>query len=376
MKHMLDKNSLLYSFLLEMNKQGASDLLISANFAPALKIDGELIKLGKNNLNAEQAEHIVYSSFNENQKANFSNTNEANFSVMVENLGRFRISAFMQRGFAAMVVRSTKNIVPSLSELNLPPILGDLSLAKRGIILVTGATGSGKTTTIASIIDYYNQKSCGHVITLEDPIEFVHNSKNCIINQREIGIDSYSWENALKNSLRQAPDLIAIGEIRDKQTMEYALQYSETGHLCIATLHANNANQAIERILNFFPQDSHKHLLFDIASNLRAIICQRLIKKNTNGRVPVVEVMLGSPLIKDLIMKNELSSLKEAIKKSQNMGMICFDDALFNLYEQDLISYNQAIVNADSENDLRLQIKLNSKKKNPEVAMEQKWEII
>jgi twitching motility protein PilU len=361
---MINKDGLLYALMQQMIDRKASDLLINANFPPSLKIDGELVMATNIPLSSEQARDLVFSALNDKLRFEFKRLQEANFSLVVEDIGRFRISAFMQQGYPGMVIRATNSIIPSFSELHLPTNMADICTSKRGIIIVTGATGSGKTTTMASMIDYINMNAHGHIISIEDPIEFTHTSKKCMITQREIGMDTHSWQIALKNTLRQAPDVIVLGEIRDKETMEYAIQYAETGHLCITTLHANNSNQAIDRILSFFPRDEQHHILMDLSLNLRSIISQRLIRKISGGRLPAVEIMMGSPHVSDLILKGEIHNLKEAIKNSKHLGMICFDDALFHLYESGKINYEEALKNADSENDLRLNIKMNSKLKN------------
>ncbi|MFM2345108.1 MAG: PilU, Type pilus twitching motility protein [Pseudomonadota bacterium] len=352
----------LHDLLAQMLEKKASDLLINSNFPPAVKVDGELILLSEYPLTSHEARELVLSSLNDKTRFEFKRTLEANFSLIFEDLGRFRVSAFMQQGIPGMVIRATNSCVPSFYDLHLPSVLENISLSKRGIVLVTGATGSGKTTSLAAMIDYRNTHSQGHIISIEDPIEFSHTSKKCMLTQREVGMDTQSWHIALKNTLRQAPDMIVLGEIRDRETMEYAIQYAETGHLCIATLHANNANQAIDRVLSFFPRDQQRQVLVDLSLNLRAIVSQRLIRKQNGGRVPAVEVMTGTPLVADLIFKGEIHALKDAIKSSKEQGMICFDDALFDLYEGDKISYEEALKNADSENDLRLKIKLHSKR--------------
>ncbi len=371
--------SVLHNLLAQMLEKKASDLLINANFPPAVKVDGELLLLSEYPLTSQEAREIVFSSLNDKVRFEFKRTLEANFSLIFEDLGRFRVSAFMQQGVPGMVIRATNSCVPGFHDLYLPSVLESISLSKRGIVLVTGATGSGKTTSLAAMIDYRNTHSQGHIISIEDPIEFSHTSKKCMLTQREVGMDTQSWHIALRNTLRQAPDMIVLGEIRDRETMEYAIQYAETGHLCISTLHANNSNQAIDRVLSFFPRDQQKQVLVDLSLNLRAIVSQRLIRKYNGGRVPAVEVMIGSPLVADLIFKGEIHALKEAIKNSKEQGMICFDEALFELYESDKISYDEALKNADSENDLRLKIKLQSKKINDNKNMNNlntKWQLV
>ncbi len=371
-------NDLLYKML----EMGASDLLIGAHFPPSVKLDGELVRLSEKSLDTQESRDLVFSTLNDKTRFEFKRNLEANFSLTLEDNKRFRVSAFMQQGRAGMVIRCINSNIPTFKSLHLPSILESISLSKRGIVLLTGATGSGKTTSLAAMIDYRNTHSNGHIISIEDPIEFTHTSKLCMITQREIGMDTHNWQVALKNTLRQAPDVIVLGEIRDKETMEYAIQYAETGHLCIATLHANNSNQAIDRVINFFPNENRKQILIDISLNLRAIVSQRLIRKKTSGRVPAVEVMLGTPFIADLIFKGEIHALKDAIKNSKEQNMICFDDALFNLYEEGAISYENALKNADSENDLRLKIKLYSQHKkdknmnDKDNNNENKWQLV
>ncbi|WP_059413529.1 PilT/PilU family type 4a pilus ATPase [Cupriavidus basilensis] len=359
---MLDRESAAkyINDLLELmvNNRG-SDLFITAEFPPAIKVDGKITPVSQQPLIPAQALDLVHSIMNERQIAEFDHSHECNFAISVQGAGRFRVSAFIQQGKAGMVVRTINTRIPSVDELDLPPTLHDIVMAKRGLVIVTGATGSGKSTSLAAMLDHRNAHSYGHIITIEDPIEYVHAHQNCIVTQREVGIDTESWHIALKNTLRQAPDVILIGEIRDRETMEYAMQYAETGHLCLATLHANNANQAIDRIVNFFPEEKRQQLLIDLSLNLKAMISQRLLpRKGQKGRVPAVEIMIGTPLVADLIFKGEIHALKEVIKKSREQGMVSFDQALFDLYESGKISYEDALKNADSLNDLRLMIKL------------------
>lgn len=340
-----------------------SDLFITSGFPPAIKIDGEVTKVLQQNLSAAQTLELVRSVMNDKQVAEFENTRECNFAIAPASIGRFRVSAFMQRGQVGMVLRLIPADLPTIDELGLPQVLKDVAMTKRGLAIMVGATGSGKSTTLAAMLDWRNVHSHGHIITIEDPIEFVHKHKNCIVTQREVGLDTESWEAALKNSLRQAPDVILMGEIRDRETMELAVAFAETGHLCLATLHANSANQALDRIINFFPDERRTQLLMDLSLNLRALVSQRLVSLQTGkGRTAAVEVMLNTPLISDLIFKGEVGEIKEVMRRGTELGMQTFDQALFRAFEDDLISYDDAIRNADSANDLRLQIKLESKR--------------
>ncbi|AOZ00740.1 type IV pili twitching motility protein PilT [Cupriavidus sp. USMAHM13] len=361
---MLDRESAakyIHELLVLMVGNRGSDLFITADFPPAIKVDGKITPVSQQPLNVTQALGLVRAIMNERQIAEFDDSHECNFALSVPNAGRFRASAFIQQGKAGMVLRTINTRIPTVAELDLPATLHEIVMSKRGLVIVTGATGSGKSTTLAAMLDHRNAQSYGHIITIEDPIEYVHAHQNCIVTQREVGIDTESWHVALKNTLRQAPDVILIGEIRDRETMEYAMQYAETGHLCLATLHANNANQAIDRVVNFFPEEKRQQLLIDLSLNLKAMISQRLLpRKGRKGRVPAVEIMIGTPLVADLIFKGEIHELKEVIKKSREQGMISFDQALFDLYEEDKISYEDALRNADSLNDLRLMIKLHS----------------
>lgn len=347
----------LMEYLKHMQAYKASDFIINVGFPPCYKIDGDLVKIGEEALSIEEVSDLVYDTLNDKLRFEFKKTHEANFSLSTE-YGRFRVSAFMQQNYPGMVIRRTETCIPSLQELGLPGQLQTIIMERRGIILITGATGSGKTTSLASMIDYRNQTAKDHIICIEDPIEFIHQSKLSMITQREVYSDTETWEVALKNTLRQAPNVIVIGEIRDQQAMEYAMQYAETGHLVVATLHANNANQAIERVVSFFPAQQKQRILMDLSLNLKAIISQRLVRKIESGRIPAVEIMIGTARIADLLIKNEIHLLKDTIKNSKELGMVCFDDALFDLYEANLISYEEALTQADSENDLRLKIKL------------------
>jgi twitching motility protein PilU len=347
------------SLLGMMSEKRASDLFITAGFPPALKVDGQITPVAKQTLSPLHTLTLARSIMNDKQAAEFERTNECNFAINPPGQGRFRVSAFMQQGQVGMVLRTINSNIPRFEELMLPPILRDVVMAKRGLVIFVGATGSGKTTSMASMLDHRNRNSKGHIITIEDPIEFVHEHKNCVVTQREIGTDTESWEVALKNTLRQAPDVITIGEIRDRDSMDHAIAFAETGHLCIATLHANNTNQALDRIINFFPEERRLQLLMDLSLNLRSFISQRLIpKRDGKGRVPAVEILLNSPLISDLIFKGEVSEIKEIMKKSNELGMQTFDQSLFHLHEAGHISYEDALRNADSVNDLRLRIKL------------------
>ncbi|QDF98857.1 type IV pili twitching motility protein PilT [Azoarcus sp. DD4] len=352
----------MHDLLRLMLQKNGSDLFINAGFPPAIKIDGRITPQSNQALAPPHTAELARAIMNDRQSAEFEATKECNFAISPAGIGRFRANAYIQQGRVALVLRTIPQKIPTLDELGLPPVLRDIGMTKRGLVIFVGGTGTGKTTSLAAMVDYRNENSYGHIITVEDPIEFVHPHKNCIVSQREIGIDTDSWEAALKNTLRQAPDVILMGEIRDRETMDYAIAFAETGHLCLATLHANSANQAIDRIINFFPEDRRQQLLMDLSLNLRAMVSQRLLPlKGRKGRVPAVEVMLNSPLISDLIFKGEVPGIKEIMKRSRELGMQTFDQALFDLYEEEKISYEDALRNADSVNDLRLQIKLNSK---------------
>lgn len=349
-------------FLKLMIHKKASDLFITAGVPPSIKVDGKITSLTNQALTPEQARAFVYGIMNEEQRRQFEATNECNFAIHPKEIGRFRVNVFMQQGYTGMVLRTIETHIPKFDDLRLPKVLTEIAMTKRGLVIFVGGTGSGKSTSLAALIGYRNEHSYGHIITIEDPIEFVHEHKNCIITQREVGVDTESFEVALKNSMRQAPDVILIGEIRTRETMDMAIVFAETGHLCLATLHANNAYQALDRIINFFPEDRRDQLLMDLSLNLKAIISQRLIAvKGEKGRVPAVEVMINSPLIADLVLKGKINELRPIIAKSAEAGMQTFDQSLFELYEAGLISYEDALRNADSVNDLRLQIKLESK---------------
>jgi twitching motility protein PilU len=352
----------MFDLLRLMVSKGGSDLFITAGFPPAIKIDGKMTPVSSQALAPSHTSDLARSIMNDKQTAGFELTKEANFAISPGDMGRFRVSAFVQMGSVGMVLRVITTTIPKLEELDLPPILADIIMEKRGLVIMVGATGSGKSTTMAAMVGYRNEHSYGHIITIEDPVEFVHPHKNCVITQREVGVDTDSFETALKNSLRQAPDVIQIGEIRDRETMEHAIAFAETGHLCLATLHANSSNQAIDRIINFFPEERRAQLLMDLSLNLKGMVSQRLIpRKESKGRVVAIEIMLNSPLIADLVFKGQVHEIKEIMKKSRELGMQTFDQALFDLHEADKISYEDALRNADSVNDLRLAIKLQGK---------------
>ncbi|WP_374243410.1 PilT/PilU family type 4a pilus ATPase [Zoogloea sp.] len=358
----------MHDLLKLMLQKNGSDLFITANFPPAIKIDGKIVPQSNQQLTHTHTAELARVVMNDRQAAEFEATKECNFAISPPGIGRFRANAFIQQGQVGLILRTIPQKIPNFDELGLPPVLKDIAMSKRGLVIFVGGTGTGKTTSLAAMVDYRNEKSFGHIITIEDPIEFVHAHKNCIVTQREVGIDTDSWEPALKNTLRQAPDVILMGEIRDRETMDYAIAFAETGHLCLATLHANSANQAIDRIINFFPEERRHQLLMDLSLNLRALISQRLLPMcDRKGRVPAVEVMLNSPLISDLIFKGEIPGIKEVMKRSSDLGMQTFDQSLFDLYERNLITYEDALRNADSMNDLRLQIKLKSKRGDRDV---------
>lgn len=346
---------------LMVSKKG-SDLFITAGFPPAIKVDGRLTPVSNQTLSAQHTAELARAIMNDRQAAEFEAHKECNFAIAPAGIGRFRVNAFVQMGRIGVVCRTINTTIPTLEALGLPPVLKDVAMTKRGLVLFVGGTGSGKSTSLAAMIGYRNENSYGHIITIEDPVEYVHEHRNCIVTQREVGVDTDSWETALKNTLRQAPDVILIGEIRDRETMEHAIAFSETGHLAMGTLHANSTNQALDRIINFFPEEKRQQLLMDLSLNLRGLVSQRLIPlKDGKGRCAAIEIMLNSPLISDLIFKGEVAEIKEIMKKSRELGMQTFDQSLFELYEAGKISYEDALRNADSLNDLRLQIKLNGK---------------
>ncbi len=352
---------LIHNLLRGMLSKKASDLFITSGFPPAFKMDGKMTPMSPQALTAQHTQELARSIMNDRQAAEFEATHECNFAISPPGIGRFRVNIFMQQQRVGMVLRTITTTIPDFDAMGLPPVLKDVVMTKRGLVILVGGTGSGKSTTLAAMIGYRNKNSYGHIITIEDPVEYVHDHINCIITHREVGVDTDSWHAALKNTLRQAPDVILIGEIRDKETMEHAVAFAETGHLCLATLHANSANQALDRIINFFPEERRAQLLMDLSLNVKALVSQRLIpKKGGAGRVAAIEILLNSPLIADLIFKGEVNEIKGVMAKSREIGMQTFDQALFDLYESDAISYEEALKNADSLNDLRLNIKLNS----------------
>ncbi|HEX9686339.1 MAG TPA: PilT/PilU family type 4a pilus ATPase [Burkholderiales bacterium] len=352
----------MHDLLRAMVAKKASDLFITAGFPPAIKLDGKMTPVANQPLMTQHTIELTRAMMNDKQAQEFEATKECNFAINPGGIGRFRVNAFVQQGRIGMVLRTITTTIPKFEELNLPAVLKDICMTKRGLILLVGGTGCGKSTTLAAMTGYRNENSYGHIVTIEDPVEFTHEHKNCVITQREVGVDTENWFSALKNTLRQAPDVILIGEVRDRETMDYAVAFSETGHLCLTTLHANSANQALDRIINFFPHDRRAQLLMDLSLNIRAMVSQRLIpKKDGRGRVAAVEVLLNSPLIQDLIFKGEVHEIKGIMAKSRELGMQTFDQHLFDLYEQGLISYEDALRNADSVNELRLMIKLHGK---------------
>jgi twitching motility protein PilU len=352
----------VFDLLRMMMAKNASDLFITSGFPPALKVDGKVMPVSNQTLTNQQCKEIARSIMNDKQASEFDATKECNFAIGLPNVARFRVNAFIQRGSTGLVFRTIATKIPKLEDLGLPEVLKEIAMTKRGLVIFVGATGCGKSTSLAAMLGYRNENSYGHIITIEDPIEFVHDHKNCIVTQREVGVDTDNWFAALKNTLRQAPDVILIGEVRDRDTMDYAIAFAETGHLCLCTLHANSTNQALDRIINFFPEERRQQLLMDLSLNAKAFVSQRLIpKKGVKGRVPAVEVMLNSPLISDLIFKGEVHEIKEIMAKSRELGMQTFDQSLFDLHEADLITYEDALRNADSINDIRLKIKLEGK---------------
>jgi len=349
----------LSALLKLMHEKNASDLFITVGIPPTIKVDGKTVPASKEPLSPEDAMQMITGMMSPAQRDEFDATHECNFAVTEPGLGRFRASAFIQRNHAGAVLRRIENYIPTIEELNLPPVLKNLSMTKRGLIIFIGATGTGKSTSLAAMLGYRNQHGTGHIITIEDPIEFVHEHAGCIVTQREVGIDTESYEVALKNTLRQAPDVILIGEIRDRDTMNHAIAFAETGHLCLATLHANNANQAMDRIINFFPEDRRPQLFMDLSMNLKAFLAQQLIPRaDGKGRRVCVEILLGTPLVHDVIRKGEVHKLKDIMKQSTQQGMTTFDQALFQLYKTGEISYDDALHYADSANEVRLMVKL------------------
>lgn len=354
---------IVFNMLTKVVEIGGSDLFITADFPPSIKFQGLMRPLNKQPLSADKTKLFAYSIMNERQREEFEANLECNFAIHVPGVSRFRVNVFMQQLQVGMVIRTIAAEIPNFEKLMLPETLKNVIMEKRGLVLVVGGTGSGKSTSLAAMIDYRNENSPGHIITVEDPVEYVHKHKKSMITHREVGVDSHSWHNALKNTLRQAPDVILIGEIRDTETMEHAIAFAETGHLCLGTLHANNANQTLDRIINFFPEERKNQLLMDLSSNMKAIISQRLIRtEDGKGRRAAVEIMLNTPLMADIILKGNMHELKALMTKSRELGMQTFDQALFDLYDEGAISYDEAIRNADSANELRLQIKLKSKR--------------
>ena len=353
--------SYMHNLLRGMLDKKASDLFISADFPPAMKIDGKMTPVTQQKLTGEFTKAFADALMNEKQRAEFAVEKECNFAIFPKEIGRFRVNVFMQQEKVGMVLRTITTKIPNIADLGLPEVLKDVMMTKRGLVILVGGTGSGKSTTLAALIDYRNEHSYGHIITVEDPVEYVHPSKNCLVTHREVGRDTNGWFNALKNTLRQAPDVILIGEIRDRETMEFALAFAETGHLCMATLHANSSNQALDRIINFFPEERHAQLHMDLSLNMKAFISQRLVSKTGGGRCAAIEILLNSPLVADLILKGETNMVKEAMAKSVELGMQTFDQALFKLCEEGRITQDDALRNADSINELRLRFKLHGK---------------
>jgi twitching motility protein PilU len=360
---------LMQDLLRRVVEKKASDLFITAGFPPAIKIDGEVRPQSERALTGEQSGVLTRAIMNDRQTKEFDATKECNFAIAPPGIGRFRVNAFVQQGQTGCVLRLINSKIPTVEELDLPPILKEVVLSKRGLVILVGGTGSGKSTSLAAMVGYRNEKTRGHIVTIEDPVEYVHQHKGCVITHREIGVDTDSWHMALKNTLRQAPDVILIGEVRDRETMEYGIQFAETGHLVLATLHANSANQALDRIINFFPDERREQLLMDLSLNIRALVSQRLIPREGGGggRIAATEIMLNSPLIQDLIFKGDVTKIKEVMSRSTRLGMRTFDQALFELYETGFISFEDAIRNADSKNELRLRVKLESKRENKNV---------
>jgi twitching motility protein PilU len=363
--------SYVTKLLTAMSQAGGSDLFVSKDFPPAMKLQGNMQPLTNQKLSGEVARELAYALMNQRQREEFAKELECNFAISLPGVARFRVNVFVQQQNVGMVVRTIANEIPSFAKLALPETLKDIVMTKRGLVLVVGATGSGKSTTLAAMLDHRNRSSAGHIVTVEDPVEFVHQSQQSLITHREVGIDTHSWHNALKNTLRQAPDVILIGEIRDTETMENAIAFAETGHLCLGTLHSNSANQTIDRIINFFPEERRKQLLMDLSGNLRAIVSQRLIRTaDGKGRRAAIEILINTPTIADKLLKGEFHEIKPIMTKSRELGMQTFDLALFDLYNDGVISYDEAIRNADSANELRLNIKLNSTRGGPELSVQ------
>ena len=357
----------IHKLLTVMFQQGGSDLFISADFPPSMKHQGSMKPMSQQRLSGEVTRALAMSLMNERQRAEFEAEMECNFAISLPGVCRFRVNVFVQQQSVGMVVRTIASEIPNFEKLELPEVLKDVVMTKRGLVLVVGGTGSGKSTTLAAMIDYRNSHSAGHIITVEDPVEYVHKNKSCLVTHREVGVDTHSWHNALKNTLRQAPDVILIGEIRDTETMEHAIAFAETGHLCLGTLHANNANQTMDRIINFFPEERRNQLLMDLSANLRAIVSQRLVRtEDGKGRKAAIEILLNTPTISEMILKGNFHSIKEIMQKSRELGMCTFDQALYELYNKGYISYDEALRNADSANGLRLQIKLSGDRREPD----------
>jgi twitching motility protein PilU len=363
--------SYVVKLLTAMSSAGGSDLFISKDFPASMKLQGAMQPLTNQKLTGDLARDLAYALMNQRQREEFGTELECNFAISLPGVARFRVNVFQQQQNVGMVVRTIANEIPDFAKLGLPESLRDIVMTKRGLVLVVGATGSGKSTTLAAMIDHRNRASAGHIVTVEDPVEFVHQSQQSLITHREVGIDTKSWHNALKNTLRQAPDVILIGEIRDTETMEHAIAFAETGHLCLGTLHSNSANQTIDRIINFFSEERRKQLLMDLSSNLRAIVSQRLVRTSDNkGRRAAVEILINTPTIADKLLKGEFHEIKPIMMKSRELGMATFDQSLFDLYNDGAISYDEALRNADSVNELRLNIKLNSTRKAPELSLQ------
>jgi twitching motility protein PilU len=358
--------SYMSKLLTAMTRAGGSDLFVSKDFPPSMKIQGKMQPLATQKLTAEVTRELAHALMSERQRSEFAKELECNFALAIADVARFRVNVFVQQLNVGMVIRTIPNAIPSFGQLGLPEALKDMVMSKRGMVLVVGATGSGKSTTLAAMIDHRNRCSAGHIITVEDPVEFIHQSQMSLVTHRDVGIDTHTWHHALKNTLRQAPDVILIGEIRDAETMEHAIAFAETGHLCMSTLHSNSASQTLDRIINFFPEERRKQLLMDLSSNLKGIISQRLVRKEDgSGRTAAIEILLNTPIVSDRLLKGEFHELKQIMGKSQEVGMRTFDWSLFELYSDGVIAYDEAIRNADSANELRLNIKLNSKRPAP-----------
>jgi twitching motility protein PilU len=363
--------SYITKLLTAMSQAGGSDLFVSKDFPPAMKLQGAMQPLTNQKLSGEVSRELAYALMNQRQREEFTKELECNFAISIPGVARFRVNVFVQQQHVGMVIRTIANEIPNFTKLGLPDTLKDIVMTKRGLVLVVGATGSGKSTTLASMIDHRNRSSAGHIVTVEDPVEFVHQSQQSLITHREVGIDTHSWHNALKNTLRQAPDVILIGEIRDTETMEHAIAFAETGHLCLGTLHSNSANQTIDRIINFFSEERRKQLLMDLSSNLCAIVSQRLIRTaDGKGRRAAIEILINTPIIADKLLKGEFHEIKPIMAKSRELGMMTFDAALFDLFNEGAISYDEAIRNADSANELRLNIKLSGKSVGSELSLQ------